>query len=177
MADHINSNLTLKNISMTIKKLVFIVPVLALFSCNGSSEPTNGSDTTATTTPEVLDSNTVTATNADQVKFFEDSPESVTRYFYASRIRGDEKWQSVCISPAQRSPEFVEDLALHDQKIIIRYEQLSTNYIENTCNVHMELEWADAAASAPSETFEHIAFLEKIDGIWWIVGFSAAVTA
>lgn len=158
-----------------MKKIFFILPSLALLSCGGSSEPAADTDTTAVVTPEVIDSNTVTAVNAADVKFFEDSPESVTRYFYASRIRGDKEWESVCVPPAERSPEFVEDLAIHDQKNIIRYKHLSTNYVENTCNVHMELEWQEKEGLLPPVVFEHIAFLERIDGIWWIVGFSAAV--
>jgi hypothetical protein len=162
---------------MNFKNLFFAMPVLTLISCGGASDAGTGTDTTTTAAPAMIDSSIVTASNADGVKFFEDNPESVTRYFYASRIRGDQQWENVCHPPANRSPKLVEDLALHDQKKIIQYRHLSTDWVENICNVHMELIWHPQDDEVAAETIEYIAFLEKIDGLWWITGFSAAVPA
>lgn len=170
-----------KKDTMNFKKLLFVLPVMALISCGGTSEPGVDTDTTATVTPELIDSNTVTSANATEVKFYEDNVESVTRYFYASRIRGDKDWESVCHLPEERSPKFTEDLAELDQKIIVRYTHISTDCVDNVCNVKMELEWADknnnGMDALRTDVFEYIAFLENIDGIWWIVGFSDSVPA
>lgn len=162
---------------MNLKKILFVLPVMALVSCGGTSEPQDGTDTTTTLLPEVIDSNTVTSDNAAEVKFHEDNVVSVTRYFYASRIRGDKDWESVCHLPEERSPKFVEDLAELDQKTIVRYTHLSIDCIDNVCNVHAEIEWTSNEDPNPQSTklFERITFLENIDGIWWIVGFSDAV--
>ena len=160
---------------MILKTLFFVLPVLALLSCGGNAEPSTGNDTTAVNTPAVIDSSTVTAANAGDVKFYEHNPESVTRYFYASRIRGDQSWESVCHLPEERTPRFAADLADLDKKKIIRYSHLKTDWLENTCNVHLELEWTDNTADSATQTSQHIAFLENIHGIWWIIGFSDAV--
>ena len=161
---------------MNLKNLFYALPALALFSCSGNSEPADTTDTTATVTPEVIDSNTVTAANAADVKMYEQNPESVTRYFYASRIRGDKSWESVCHLPEERTPKFVADLADLDTKKISRYKHLETDWLENACNVHVELEWTSDTVTTPTLT-EYIVFLENIDGIWWIIGFSDAVQA
>jgi len=160
-----------------MKKLLFVLPIATLISCGGSAEPAGDTDTTAVTTSAVNDSNTVTTANAADVKFFEENPESVARYFYASQIRGDKSWESVCHLPEERSPKFTQDLTALDEKDIMRYTHLKTDWLENICNVHVELEYTDDSMGSASGVSEYIVFLEHIDGIWWIVGFSDEVLA
>lgn len=162
---------------MNFKKTLFALPFMALVSCGGTPGPADGTDTTKTSGIAIIDSNTVTSSNAAEVKFHEDNVESVTRYFYASRIRGDKDWESVCHLPEERTPRFADELVALDKKDITRYKHLETDCLDNVCNVQIELDWTDDSAPNKFETSEYIVFLENIDGIWWIIGFSDAVQA
>jgi len=82
-------------------------------------------------------------TNAKKVKKYENTPESVVTYFYASRIRGDNKWEKIIPPEAERSDRLERKLETYAKWNITKFHLVSkTEYEKNKywVKVYFEIE-------------------------------------
>jgi hypothetical protein len=77
-----------------MRNLTILFMLLAACSC--------GTKKTKALPPETE----ITMLNAADVKTFDNTPESVVMYFYASMIRNDKAWQEVCPTETKQSKMF-----------------------------------------------------------------------
>jgi hypothetical protein len=108
----------------------------------------------------------ITAENANQVTGFENTPESVLMYFYASRIRKDNAWEKVCLPEQQRSDYMKRQLEKYAGWNITKYQYVSKKEFEPGkfwVNLYMEIIFNGRADDGHDE-----ATVEKIDGRWVI---------
>lgn len=67
----------------------------------------------------------ITAENAQEVTSFENEPGSLVQYFFASRIRGDEKWKEVCQPEGQMSERMKYSLDKYDNWKFTKFHLVS----------------------------------------------------
>jgi hypothetical protein len=103
-------------------KVSFLIPLFAVVACAAevtTSDSLPQSDELYTQDPEAYyeaqqymnDPDTdpslmINEANAFQVTTFENTPQSVVAYFYASIIRKDQEWQKVCLPYDEQTPGF-----------------------------------------------------------------------
>lgn len=92
-----------------IKNSLFIVLVFLATSCASKTKKTLPADTE------------ITVDNAKQVTAFDNTPESVVMFFYASRIRKDNAWEKVCLPANERSERMVRKLEDYSKWTITKY--------------------------------------------------------
>ena len=80
-----------------MKRILVLIALTVICGCNSNSGL------------PPLDAEINTA-NAAEITAYENTPESVVMYFYASRIRQDNAWEEVCIPAAERGPKFENGL-------------------------------------------------------------------
>ncbi len=71
------------------------------------------------------DEKTVTPANAASFKTRENTPESIVRYFYASRMLGDQRWKEVIPSEADRSSRLKSELNKYDGWLFVEMKLIS----------------------------------------------------
>jgi hypothetical protein len=108
----------------------------------------------------------ITSENAKQVVAFDNSPESVVMYFYASRIRKDNDWEKVCQSADQRSDKMKRKLEEYSKWTFTKYRYVSKKEFEPNkfwVTIHMAI-----TVEGDSDEGEDEATVELIDGKWVI---------
>jgi hypothetical protein len=106
----------------------------------------------------------ITTENAKQVVAFDNSPESVVMYFFASRIRKDKEWEKVCLPTDQRSDKMKRKLEKYDQWTFTKYRYVSKKEFEPNkfwVTIHMAI-----SVDGDADEGEDEATVEKIDGKW-----------
>ncbi|MBI3136736.1 MAG: hypothetical protein HYZ14_18830 [Bacteroidetes bacterium] len=87
--------------------------VVALLSCSfgcANHTPENASLQSENNTGKLSPETEITSLNAADVTSYENTPESIAMYFYASRIRKDTDWEKVCVAEPERRPKFQNGL-------------------------------------------------------------------
>jgi len=104
--------------------------------------------------------------NANQIDSYENSPGSVVVYFYASMIRGDEKWKKVMIPEKKWSEvlkskmEDYRQWKFHQFKLVKKQKAAENRY---WIEVFMEIEFKGEKDSGNDDVT-----VEKIKGKWRI---------
>jgi hypothetical protein len=163
--------LTLKNFNPVRKTLLFI-PLALLFACDSETTPESG--TPAVDASEEAESGNsliqlttpITKENAADVKTFDNSPESVVMYFYASRIRGDKDWEKVCQQPDERTDRMNRKLEDYEQWTILEYKFVS-KVDKSDDRAYVKL-WMKISVDGETDEGEDEAEVELINGKWVI---------
>lgn len=85
----------------------------------------------------------IDATNAASFTNFENTPESVVSYFYASKIRNDEKWKEVILSERDRTPTLKMKLDDYEKWKFSKFKLISKEKSAGTglwLTIFMEIE-------------------------------------
>ncbi len=109
----------------------------------------------------------ITVQNASQYTTYENTPESVLNFFYASRIRKDKEWEKVVPLPEDRSEELDLELERYGTWTITNFHLVSISVIKYTkafVKVYFKIEM-----NGRSEDGVDTAKLKIIDGKWTII--------
>jgi hypothetical protein len=162
---------TVKNFN-PVRKSLFFIPFFFLFACDSDTtsptgEPGTGSggETESESSPIQL-TTTITKENAADVKTFDNTPESVVMYFYASRIRGDKEWEKVIQQPDERSDRMNRKLEDYAQWTILEYKFVS-KVDKGDDRAFVKL-WMKINVEGETDEGEDEAEVELIDGKWLI---------
>ena len=110
----------------------------------------------------------ISKTNANTINAFENTPESIVSYFYASKIRNDKKWQKVIPALENRSEKLKRNLIKYERWNISRFQLRSKTEFEKNklwVKIFFEIEYDGQKDSGTDEVTLHL-----IDGVWIIVG-------
>ncbi len=105
-------------------------------------------------------------TNADSITSFENTPASVVTFFYASKIRGDARWEEVLPKEAERSERLKRKLLTYQTWKITQFKLLGkTEYAKEKLwlKIFMEIEYQGRKDSGEDDVT-----IEYIDGTWVI---------
>lgn len=109
----------------------------------------------------------ITVDNASSFEVYENTPESVLNYFYASRIRKDREWEKVVPLPEDRSEELDLQLERYNTWTITNFHLVSisvSKYTKALVKVYFKIEM-----NGRSEDGVDTAKLKIIDGKWTII--------
>lgn len=109
----------------------------------------------------------ITVQNAAEYKTYENTPESVLNFFYASRIRKDKEWEKVVPMPENRSEELDLELERYGTWTITSFHLVSISVVKHTkafVKVYFKIEM-----NGKSEDGVDTARLKIIDGKWTII--------
>ena len=109
----------------------------------------------------------ITVDNASSFEVYENTPESVLNYFYASRIRKDKEWEKVVPLPEDRSEELNLELERYSTWTITNFHLVSisvSKYTKALVKVYFKIEM-----NGRSEDGVDTAKLKIIDGKWTII--------
>jgi hypothetical protein len=140
-----------------MKKYLYVIALVLLASC--SSKQSKESKQKALP-PETE----ITGDNAGQVTSFDNTPESVVMYFYASRIRKDNDWEKVCQPADQQSDKMKRKLNEYSKWTFTKYKYVSKKEFEPNkfwVTLHMAI-----TVEGESDEGEDEATVEMIDGKW-----------
>jgi len=155
------------------QKSLFLIPVLFLAGCGDEEASTEslsqvepieyGSELYDEAQAYMADADTdirvmINEANAYQVTSFENTPESVVAYFYASFIRKDLEWQKVCLPYEEQSPEFKNTIEQYSTWRDLKY----TPQGSQGSDVLFKLEFIDMNGEA--DHGDRVITVEEIDG-------------
>jgi len=160
-----------------MKKIIYVGLIALLMACGSKKTVTeNKQDSTSTQVPsEQVNSQVesslsplteITADNAKSVTSFENTPESVVTYFFASKIRTDNEWEKVCLPKEKRSDKFTRGLKEYDSWIFTKYKYVDTKEFEKNklwVKIYMEITFKGDSDSGEDEVT-----VELVDGKWLI---------
>lgn len=104
----------------------------------------------------------VTIENAKDVNTFQNTPESVVIYFFASRIRKDKEWEKVCPTPDKRTDELKRGLEEYNKWTFTKCRFVEKKEFEKNkfwVKVYMEIN-----IDGETDNGEDEATVEFIDG-------------
>jgi len=140
-----------------MKKLLFIL--IAIFSFSGSyAQPDIDWE-------PIKDAPTITTANAQKIKKYKNTPESLLTYFYASKIRQDKKWQKLL--PTDRSKKLNYALEEYEEWTFTKFRLVSKAKSPSGTlwvKIFMEIEYKGRVDSGQDE-----AALKLEKGKWVIV--------
>lgn len=108
----------------------------------------------------------ITVVNAGDVTSFEETPESIVMYFYASKIRKDNDWEKVCIPERARSSKFTNALGAYESWIFTKYRFVSKEEFAPdvwSVTIYMEISMNGQTDSGTDQVK-----VEKVDGSLFI---------
>ncbi len=108
----------------------------------------------------------ISVENANQIKTYENTMESVVNYFYASRIRKDSEWEKVLPKSGERSERLLRELVKYDTWTILKYHIVSCTEFEPGkywVKIYMQISFNGRIKGGTDE-----ADVELIDGKWVI---------
>lgn len=108
----------------------------------------------------------ITEDNASTIDNFENTPESIVTYFYASKIRKDNKWEKVLPNEDNRSERLKRKLITYEDWTIVRFQLVSkTEYSKDNLwvKVFFEIEYNGQKDSGTDEVT-----IKLINGKWII---------
>lgn len=108
----------------------------------------------------------IDSTNAHTIQSFENTPESIVTFFYASKIRNDEKWKKVVLPEPERSNRLKSKLEKYDKWKFIKFRLVSKKIYSDTdlgIKINMEIE-----VGGEKEKGEDVVEVNLIDGKWMI---------
>lgn len=109
---------------------------------------------------------TLNKDNAGSIKSFENTPESLVCYFYASKIRQDDKWKEVLPDPSKWSERLKHKIKTYENWKITEFRLVSKTEYEDGkvwVKIYMTLEIDGKTESGTDE-----ATVELINGKWVI---------
>lgn len=143
-----------------MKTTLFLLAMFTIVSCSQKS-------TKEKTEINTLPVNTeITVDNAKQVTSFDDSPESVVMYFYASRIRKDNEWEKVCPPADKRSERLNRGLTEYNNWTFTKYHFVKKEE-ENPNKLWLTVYFSIIYEGDTDDGEDQIQ-VEKIDGKWLI---------
>ncbi len=139
---------------------LLLIAVLLIGCSEESSEGTKEKNGVATKA-------IINKSNADQIKSFDENDiESMVTYYFASRVRHDNKWKDALPDPSKWSPRMKYSLESHGQWNFIEFQNLG--FIEGKngsyVRVRMKIEYKGREQEGEDEVE-----LEKVNGKWVIV--------
>ncbi len=137
-----------------MKKVILLFFIVAVASCGTKKK-------------KILPPETeITVENAGQVTSFENTPESVVMYYFASRIRKDQDWEKVCIPTDKRSDRMVRQLKDHGEWTFSKYHFVSKKEFEK--DKWWVLSYFAVSFKGEEEDGEDEVTVELVDGKWLI---------
>lgn len=133
---------------------------LLLSLCMFGLQAQNDKGWTKYKAPKLID-----ASNARKVKRFKNKPASLVTYFYAAKIRQDNKWQKVL--PKNRSERLRRKLKEYEEWKFTKFKLVSKKEYEPGkmwVKIFMEIEYKGRKDSGMDEVT-----LERVKGKWIIV--------
>jgi hypothetical protein len=109
---------------------------------------------------------TIDSTNAYSINDFENTPESIVMFFYASKIRNDDEWKQVLPEESERSERLSRKLEEYENWIFTKFKLVSKMEYEKNktwIKIFMEIEFDSQQDSGTDEVT-----VEFIDGKWII---------
>lgn len=139
-----------------MKHVILVMSLAAIISCGQKKQPALAPDTV------------ITPANASQVVSFDNTPESVVMYFYASMIRGDKAWEKVCPDEPHQSKMFRGKMDRdYSHWNFIKYHFVKKEEFEKDhfyVTIYMEI-----LVDGKTEDGEDQVTVEKINGKWKVV--------
>jgi len=108
----------------------------------------------------------ITEDNVSTIDNFENTPESIVTYFYASKIRKDNKWEKVLPNEDNRSERLKRKLIAYEEWTIVRFQLVSkTEYSKDNLwvKVFFEIDYYGQKDSGTDEVT-----IKLINGKWII---------
>ena len=106
-------------------------------------------------------------TNAKTIKSYENTPESVVTYFYASKIRGDDKWKEVMIPESEWDERVKYKVEKYSKWTITKFqlrEKKKSGETSYYIKIYMEIE-VDGKKDGGEDTVT----VKMINGKWTII--------
>ena len=108
----------------------------------------------------------ITIENAKQVTAFENTPESIVMYFFASRIRKDNEWEKVCPEEGMQTRAFMRKIAEYSSWTFTKYHFVRKEEVEKDkywVTIYMEIIY-----EGKTDDGEDQVTVELMDGKWVI---------
>lgn len=155
-----------------MKKLYPVLLFIGLLTLGGCANSTSSENELSSLSSENETSTTIQTTtlitkeNAKDVSSFDNTPQAVVMFFYASRIRGDKEWEKVCLPENERSDKMKRKLEEYKTWTILEYKFVSVKEkSDDKCFVSL---WMKISVDGEVDEGEDEATVELIDGKWII---------
>ena len=154
-------------------KNIFIISLIVVLASCGAKKvnPENKQDTASVQQTSLADGTIsplteITDDNANGVTSFENTPESIVMYFFASKIRKDNEWEKVCLPKDQRSDKLKRGLDEYNNWGFTKYRFVDKKEFDKGkfwVKIYMSITYEGATDDGEDEVT-----VEMIDGNWLI---------
>lgn len=137
-----------------MKVSLYIIALALLVSCSKAKQ-------------KVLPPETeITTANASQVQAYDNTPESVVMYFYASMIRNDKAWEKVCPPEPKQSKMFRGKMEEYSSWNFTKYRFVKKEEFEKD-SYYVTIYMAIIFEGKEDDGEDQVT-VEKIDGKWMV---------